>query len=241
MLNISLVEDESVYLDKVERILISTLNSKQCNFSLSKYHSAEELLNDKNSKYIDLAFLDIQLINMNGIELSKKLYSFNKRIIVVFLTSYDIFARDAFGLNVFRYILKADIDNFLPKVIIELLELLSINRNELTFRSNNIDYLIKIGNIICFTFEGRNIHLHTNDKILKLSPNITIKDIYNKLDPNKFVCPNSGTIINIDYIDFITTISLKLKIINMNISISRGRYKDIYKIFNRNLLNGDIL
>ena len=81
MLKIAIVDDDSVFLNQTELILINTLNRRQCDFSLSKYFSAEEFLNDKNNININIAILDIELNDMNGIELSKTLYTLKKKTI----------------------------------------------------------------------------------------------------------------------------------------------------------------
>lgn len=241
MLKIAIVDDDSVFLNQTELILINTLNRRQCDFSLSKYFSAEEFLNDKNNININIAILDIELNDMNGIELSKTLYTLNKKTIMIFLTSHDIFIRKAFGLNVYRFILKNEVADSLPTEINTLIDDLSLSNKELLFKSNNVDYLIESNSIICLLIEGRNICLYTIDTILKLSSTITIKEVYNKLDKSKFVCPNSGAIINLDYIDTINTNTLMLRGLNINVSISRGRFKEINNLLTRNLLYGDMI
>lgn len=55
---------------------------------------------------IDVVFLDIILTGMNGIELAKHLKEYQPNLKIVFVTSNDEFAIDAFKLNALDYVLK---------------------------------------------------------------------------------------------------------------------------------------
>lgn len=55
---------------------------------------------------VDVAFLDIQMAEMSGIELAKKLKLINPKISVVFATGFDSFMGEAFSLHASGYILK---------------------------------------------------------------------------------------------------------------------------------------
>ena len=54
----------------------------------------------------DLAFLDIELPDMRGIELAEKLKQIKPELTIVFITAYREFSLDAFKLYAFDYILK---------------------------------------------------------------------------------------------------------------------------------------
>lgn len=55
---------------------------------------------------VDVAFLDIEMPGMNGIELAKKLKEIDRNIRIVFVTAYEQYALDAFGVNAIGYLLK---------------------------------------------------------------------------------------------------------------------------------------
>jgi two-component system LytT family response regulator len=55
---------------------------------------------------VDLIFLDISMPRENGLEFAKRLMESGRRMRLVFVTSYKEFARDAFEVNAYDYIVK---------------------------------------------------------------------------------------------------------------------------------------
>ena len=54
----------------------------------------------------DMAFLDIQMQPLDGIEVARRLQSANARVVLFMITSYNQYLDDAMDLHVFRYIQK---------------------------------------------------------------------------------------------------------------------------------------
>lgn len=55
---------------------------------------------------IDIAVLDIEMPEMNGIELGKKLRSIQEDIVIIYITGYDNYALEAYQVHAAAYILK---------------------------------------------------------------------------------------------------------------------------------------
>lgn len=55
---------------------------------------------------IDIAFLDIQMPNVNGIQLAEKILEEKPYVVIIFVTAYNEFAVEAFQLNALDYIVK---------------------------------------------------------------------------------------------------------------------------------------
>ena len=68
-----------------------------------KYNNATDALHGINEEPVDLLFLDIQMPELNGLELSKMLPE-NTRI--VFTTAFNQYAVDGFRVNALDYLLK---------------------------------------------------------------------------------------------------------------------------------------
>ncbi|MCQ6560633.1 response regulator [Paenibacillus mendelii] len=54
----------------------------------------------------DVAFIDIDMPEMNGIQVAEKLQTINESMVIVFVTAYDEYAVKAFELNALDYVLK---------------------------------------------------------------------------------------------------------------------------------------
>ena len=68
-----------------------------------KYSNAMDAMNGLNENPVDVIFLDIQMPNLNGLELSKMLPESTR---VVFTTAFDQYAVEGFRINALDYLLK---------------------------------------------------------------------------------------------------------------------------------------
>ena len=57
----------------------------------------------------DIALLDIDMGETNGIELARKLRASNENIVIIFITNFIQYAPEGFEVQAFRYLLKADL------------------------------------------------------------------------------------------------------------------------------------
>lgn len=71
-----------------------------------KYQNPLKALDEMPRLNPQVAFIDIELPEMDGITLAEKLVEMNSSLIIVFITSYNQYAVQAFDLNAIDYILK---------------------------------------------------------------------------------------------------------------------------------------
>lgn len=55
---------------------------------------------------VTVAFLDIEMPGMNGLELAEKLHEKNDKLNIIFVTAYDEYARDAYRIHASGYLTK---------------------------------------------------------------------------------------------------------------------------------------
>lgn len=73
---------------------------------IAAYESCAMLLNEICELKPDIAFLDIEMPEMNGIELFNRISELSPNTKIVFVTAYNEFAVEAFELNALDYIIK---------------------------------------------------------------------------------------------------------------------------------------
>lgn len=96
------VDDEKLGLGRIVRLLKGSEY-----FSCVKgYTKPEEAIKYFEEDNADIAFLDIEMPEMNGLQLSETLMERNPRLEVVFVTAYDKYALQAFEINAIGYLLK---------------------------------------------------------------------------------------------------------------------------------------
>lgn len=99
-----IVDDEPIIAEALEDML---KEQESCEV-LGTYTDPFMALAQAQSKTIkpDCAFLDIQMMGMNGFELAEQLLAMNRDIEIIFVTAYNHYAIQAFEINALDYLLK---------------------------------------------------------------------------------------------------------------------------------------
>lgn len=102
MLRAIIVDDESLSVKRLNRILAETGEVTICQTFLSPL-AAYEYVRDNP---VDVAFLDVSMPEVNGMTLSQRLHELSSGIDVVFVTGYEEYAVEAFDISATDYLLK---------------------------------------------------------------------------------------------------------------------------------------
>ena len=102
-MKVLLVDDEELQLIRIENAAKKALPEDSEFFSYTNPMLAYE---ENVNKKFDIAFLDIEMPQINGIQLAKKLKKVNPLVNVIFVTAYDNYALEAYRLHASGYITK---------------------------------------------------------------------------------------------------------------------------------------
>lgn len=102
-MKIMLVDDEELQLLRLENAARKAFPT-DCEFLC--YTNPVKAFEENTDNKIDIAFLDIETPEINGIQLAKKLKSVNPYINIIFVTAYDTYALDAYKLHASGYVTK---------------------------------------------------------------------------------------------------------------------------------------
>ena len=98
-----------IYVDD-EKPAIDNFRLTTANFSeirtLHTFQSGKEALDFAKENPVDVAFLDMEMPEIHGLELARKLKQHDPRIRVIFVTAFSQFALDAWGVDATGYLLK---------------------------------------------------------------------------------------------------------------------------------------
>ena len=100
--NVILVDDRKLILTGG----LSVLENVMPNATVTGFTEAEEAIEYAKANRVVLAFLDIELREMTGLELCRALLDINSRTNVVYLTAYSSYALDAWTTGASGFMLK---------------------------------------------------------------------------------------------------------------------------------------
>ena len=103
-MNIAICDDDKSFRDLLEKHLKNYFDERSIPLNFFQFSSGEDLL--KSDMLFDLAFLDVEMEKINGIDTGKALKRKNPHNIIFVITSYEGYLDDAFKFHAFRFLSK---------------------------------------------------------------------------------------------------------------------------------------
>ncbi|MFW6008433.1 MAG: LytR/AlgR family response regulator transcription factor [archaeon] len=230
MIKTIICEDDPIFLNLLSDLCKQT---KIINI-VAKDNTGEKIFKlIKKNPSVELVLLDINLPKENGLNIAKKLYK--KDIKIIFITTYDNYYKEAFEYYAYDYISKSCIVNRLPQTLYRLYnEIYKKTENDdkiITIETKKTTYFIKSKEIIYIKSKGRKIKIYTKNKKYEILK--TMKGIKKILPKNFFSCHRSY-IINLDKIEKIKKSNTYKAVLcnKIAIPISKKRFVFLKKYLN---------
>ncbi|MGI5977596.1 MAG: LytR/AlgR family response regulator transcription factor [Candidatus Limivicinus sp.] len=204
-----------IFCDDDERILEELQNYVREFFSslgnsmpeFAAYTSGVELL--KNESRADLAFLDVEMPGIKGIDVGAKLKKINPGIKIFIVTSYPDYLDDAMRFHVFRYLSKPIDKKRLFRNLKEAVYQYNIESHEYTIVTADEVLTRRSEEIVCVEAFQRKVFIYTLDGVYKSTESIEYWK--NTLTLPCFFSPHRSYIVNMQYIYTIGKDSVTLK------------------------------
>ncbi len=100
-MNILICDDEQKYVDELKGHINEYMKEKAVNYTIYTALDPKEVIS--NDRVYQLAFLDIEMKYMNGIELAITLKKRNSKIVLFFITSFNDYLDDSMDVRAFRF------------------------------------------------------------------------------------------------------------------------------------------
>ena len=146
-MNVLVCDDDQQIVDSI--IEEFKKKSEETHVALRFYGFSQPSQIDLSLPY-DIALLDIDMGETNGIELARKLRAENENIVIIFITNFIQYAPEGFEVQAFRYLLKSDLPaklySYFDSAVHEALQrkqlvTISINSEIIDVPVNDILYL----------------------------------------------------------------------------------------------------
>ena len=177
----AICDDEKVFRDKIAELISEYGQQRHIDIICDKYSDGKTLL-PHTDKY-DIIFIDYQMRELNGIDVSRKIREKNKKCIIIFVSAYPEIALDAFEVDTFRFLSKPVDKNKFFKAMDDYSK--SIDRDSLIqIKSGDNRYVLCISDIIYVEAKLKHCIVRTADNAYEIAVNL--KAIEKQLPPEKF-------------------------------------------------------
>jgi two-component system response regulator LytT len=198
---VAICDDEEFFRAQIRDFLGS--NSQ---YVIKEYASGTKLCEDiAEGRQYDILFMDVDMPDMQGTDVVKRLREWKQDIAVCFVTSYEQYAYKAFQLEAVDYIVKPineeNLNRFLQKAT-EWIEFKKESKQAakqfLSIRVNHRTVLVDVDDIVYIEKNVNACLIHTADQEIVCYD--VLKNIYEQLDENAFLYIHQGYIINFRYL-----------------------------------------
>lgn len=199
-MRIAICEDNEEHLEILEEMINRWAKEEEKLIVIGRYQSAEQFLFCmKDEPHYDLAFLDIQMSRINGLQLAKMIREKDRLNFLVFTTALKRYAPKGYEVSAFRYLIKPLQENEVFQALTKASQMIEDRKKEAI--------IIKRGDESCRIFkddiyyieaDNHHIILHLHEETIQFKAKLKEFEIQFK-EPQFCKCHRSY-IVNLKYV-----------------------------------------
>lgn len=227
---VAVCEDDKTQLEYIQSFVSSFAEKERIPCQVEGYVSAEQLLFSFDREMpFDLYILDIQMGEMNGMDLARKIREQDREASILFLTGLREYALEGYEVGAVRYLIK-------PVKEVELYEILQEIYHQIGKMDKDV-FLLECGdgiqkipyeNIWYLEAQGHYVKLAFEKEIIQWKA--AFSSFQTLLEENGFVVAKRGLLVNLRRITRIGKNSCILDN-GEEIPVSRSQYKKVNEAF----------
>jgi len=224
MLNITILEDQPEQAGRLTALL-ERYASEHAEFaySLQHYEQSIQLLTEYRCD-TDLLFLDIQVPDMLGIEVAKRIRAIDDKVMIVFVTMLTQYAIEGYSVGAFDYVLKpVRYEEFSAKMN-RACRILSHRSSSKTIdiRTKEDIRRVSVDDVTYIEISNHDVMIHTPNETYKQWGNL--KTFEEMLAGDHFVRCNACYLVNLKYVKGIH--GEQVQVNQEQLTISKSKRKD---------------
>ena len=232
MLKIAICDDNPVELQKTKEYILTYASQKNISLHIDSYSNGYDLIEMQKTNPYPLLLLDIVMPGITGIELARKIRSFDTRSIFIYLTTSDEYTKEAYSVNAIGYIMKPLNINSISNTLDRCLRFIGANElktilvptkdGTITVNLDTLMYVEHIKHVLFF-------HLDNGSVISSINSSMSLSELASELfEYSNFIQPHRAYLINMDFITTMTKTDFVLRN-NHLIPIPIRRYSQLRK------------
>ena len=151
------------------------------------------------AKY-DLAFLDIDMGPLNGVDLARRLHELRPDMLLIFVTNYVEYSLQGYEVQAFRYLLKAEMPQKLERYVQQALTAYRKTRDTVRIFCDGEDVELQPQQILYAEMSARKVCLH-----------LQVADLADLLENHGFVRTHKSILVNMEHIRDLQSTRLYLR------------------------------
>lgn len=196
---IAICDDEQEFINDIRKHLKQYSSEHGLTFEIYEFCSGADILSSKI--VFDIAFLDIEMKDINGIEVGRKLQNENPDLVLIYVTAYNQYLDEALDLGITRFFDKPiDSQRFYEGMDRAVSK---VDNTEIKFYlkdDNKGVVTVRCKDIIFVEIQGRKTEIHTKEHDYLSKDGIKVWKA--SLNKSYFEIPHNSYIINTNFITY---------------------------------------
>lgn len=229
-MKVLICDDNKEIILVIEKYINEFAQENGINFEIYKFSDGKNVI--QSTKHFDIAFLDVEMPEIDGLKATKHLKNINPDITIFIVTAFQGYLDEAMDLSVFRYLTKPiDKGRFMKSMYVAM-ENQNSSEKDIVIVSHSKHIKIPVTKIIYIAIHNRKTKIVTLNGEYSADEKLSY---FNKelSQFNYFVQPHYSFIVNLKYVvDFDKS---KLKLLygseEVELPISRANYTSFKNAF----------
>ncbi|MBD5458009.1 MAG: response regulator transcription factor [Lachnospiraceae bacterium] len=221
MYRLAICDDDQADVIYLKSFLEKWAESAKTTLKIESYSSAEAFLFQyEEDKSFDLLLLDIEMGEMSGVELARKIRLENRSVQIIFITGYMEYIAEGYDVEALHYLLKPVTAEKLYGVLDRAAERLKSKEKELCLALPGTVVRIALCEIRYLEVQRNYVTIHGEEAY-------TVKKTLNELEEEldeRFFCLGRSHIVNLHFVKKITKTQVILKD-GRELPLSRNLYE----------------
>ena len=200
MLHILICDDDSNFAELLSKKIATLPDYSPRAMHIRCLSKTDEILREDFSS-CDILFLDIDMGEVNGIDLARKMRRTRPDIVLLFVTNFLEFAPEGYEVNAFRYLAKAKLAHRLPQYFADALAISHERQSEVDIVCIGEPVSIAVQSIVYIESVGHEQCIHLcNASKEPLLTRMTMAELEKVLSPHGFLRIHRSFLVNMAYL-----------------------------------------
>lgn len=228
MYSIAICDDEEVFSEKISILICQYITQHGLVIKQKMYNNGISLIDDiEDGRFYDIYILDIQMPQVSGTDIAKKIRQYSSEATIIFVTSHMEYTLVSFEFGIFRYIPKQNLNEQLPLALRAAFTVLGCQEGKYYLISNiKRSQKVFFKDIIYIYKDEKNSIFVTDASEIKVRE--TLFEIYEKLSKDDFIQIDRCYIVNIQYVYQVNGVEKTLLLRNkIKLNIAKNRVPEV--------------
>ncbi len=234
MLRIAICDDEVVFRKNIKRYIERYLTYKKIEFEIDTYNSGKSFLG-LGIEMVDysIVFLDINMDEIDGISIAKKIREYSSEVYIVFVTAYIDYSLEGYKVEATRYLLKSNVnfDDLIYECLDTILKKMSYTVQKKKFKFNECEKEVFINRILYVESKLHKLEFHVmENKSAVYTQYSTLNILEKEMQGFNFLRIHQSFLVNLQHIENVKNYKVLLSN-KQELGIAKARYKEVKQRF----------